>query len=55
VHRSDIPQVLDVYFKDLGGRDKVLNDLREKRARQKAYARKKGVARVKDKKSKKGV
>jgi hypothetical protein len=43
---SDIPHILDVYFKKLGGRDKVLNDFREKRERASTYSRKKCTARV---------
>jgi len=50
VLRSDIPGVVDAYFKERGGRDKVVNDLREKMARAKGHRRTRGVARVKHRK-----
>jgi hypothetical protein len=50
--RIDIPHILDVYFKERGGRNKVLNYLREKRARESAYSRKKDTAKVKGRVSK---
>ncbi|KAH9203170.1 hypothetical protein DL95DRAFT_399613 [Leptodontidium sp. 2 PMI_412] len=47
VLRKDVPHILDAYFDELGGRDKVLQDLWQKRAEGRANPRRKGTARVK--------